>query len=276
MLVAGRTRASLAALGVRPRRHLGQSFLADPRIARRIIAAAAIGGESVVEIGPGLGALSDPLAEAAGRLLLVEIDPSMAAALRKRFAERASVTVVTADALAIDFAPLVPPGSRAVVVANLPYSVGSQILLRLLEERRHWKRLVLMMQREVAERLTASPGTRAYGLPTIWTAVYGRPRLLFRVSAGAFVPRPKVESAVLEMELQDEPRFPIADEARFRELVRASFAHRRKTLGAALERLVRREDIERAGFDPRRRGETLTPEEFAILAAALPMTAARK
>jgi 16S rRNA (adenine1518-N6/adenine1519-N6)-dimethyltransferase len=189
--------------------------------------------------------------------------------LRDRFATTANVEVLEADAIDVDYARLLADHDPAVVVANLPYSVGSQILLRLLEFRACFDRLVLMLQREVAERLAAKPATKEYGLLTVWTALYGSTRLLFRVPAGAFMPRPRVESAVLSIDLQVEPRAGVTDERWFREVVRAAFAQRRKTLRAALARLGPAEAIERAGIDPRRRGETLSLDEFAALARSL-------
>lgn len=264
-----RTREGLAALGVRPRRGLGQNFLVDSRVVERIVAAAGVAGRTVVEIGPGMGALSDALAEHAGDLALVEIDSRMAERLRERFSGRTHVRVIAADALTVDYAALVPGGQRGLAVANLPYSVGSQILLRLIDARERFERLVLMLQREVAERLVARPGSKTYGVITLWTALFGRAELLFRVSPGSFVPRPKVESAVVSIALQVEPRVALADERHFRAVVRAAFAQRRKTLRGALARLATAAEIEAAGIEPRRRGETLSLEEFATLSNEL-------
>ncbi|MBI2963995.1 MAG: 16S rRNA (adenine(1518)-N(6)/adenine(1519)-N(6))-dimethyltransferase RsmA [Deltaproteobacteria bacterium] len=264
-----RTREGLAALGVRPRRRLGQSFLVDPRVVARIVAEANVAGRTVVEIGPGLGALSEALAEGAARLDLVEIETRLAERLREQFRGRPQVRVLAADALRVDYEALVGAGPRALVVANLPYSVGSQILLRLIEARAGFERLVVMLQREVAERLVARPGSKAYGTITLWTALYGRAELLFRVSPAAFVPRPKIESAVVSIALDVEPRVALADEQHFRTVVRAAFAQRRKMLRAALARLATPGEIEAAGIDPRRRGETLSIEEFARLSNEL-------
>lgn len=261
-----RTRSGLTDLGVRPRKALGQNFLVEPGIVERIVAAAGVRGRRVLEIGPGMGALSDRLAAEADELVLLEIDPRMAARLRARFAASPHVRVETGDALRVDLGALFEGPGRAVVVANLPYSVASPMLLRLLEARRRFERLVLMLQREVAERVVAGPGGKDYGLPSIWVALYGHAEILFRVPPGAFVPRPKVESAVAAIALAPSPRVALADEARFRALVRAAFAQRRKTLRAALAGLATRGDLEAAGIDPRRRGETLSVEEFARLA----------
>jgi len=264
-----KTRRVLAEMDVRPSRALGQNFLVAPHVVERIVAAAGVENRTVVEIGPGIGTMSEALAPVASKLFLVEVDRRMAEALRGRFADRPRVQVVPADALEVDYEAMLAGSKPAIVVANLPYSVGSQILLRLLDHRACFDRLVLMLQREVAERLAAKPGTKAYGLLTVWTALYGSARVVFRVPAGAFVPRPKVESAVVSIDLQTAPRADVVDERWFREVVRAAFAQRRKTLRAALAKLGTAEAIERAGIDPRRRGETLSLEEFAGLARSL-------
>jgi len=264
-----RTREALDRLQVRPRRSLGQNFLVAAPVVDRIVDAAGAKGRVVVEIGPGLGALSETLSTVASELVLVEIDPQMAGRLRERFAALPSVRVLHADALAIDYPRLLAGRGPAIAVGNLPYSVGSQILLRLIEARSCFERLVLMLQREVAERLVAKPGTKAYGLLTLWTTLYGEARIVSRVSRAAFTPRPKVESAVVAIGLQKSPRVVIDDEARFRSIVRAAFGQRRKMLRAALAGLAAATDLERAGIDPRRRGETLALEEFARLANSL-------
>lgn len=264
-----RTRDTLGRLGVRPRRSLGQNFLVASPVVERIVAAARATGRVVVEIGPGIGALSDALAATADELFLVEIDPRMAVRLQERFATVANVHVVAADALAVDYSKLLAGRGRAVAVGNLPYSVGSQILLRLIDASASFERLLLMLQREVAERLIAKPGTKAYGVLTLWTALRGEAEIVLRVSRGSFVPRPKVESAVVSVTLHTAPRVSIDDEERFRAVVRAAFGQRRKTLRAALAKIARAADIERAGIDPGRRGETLSLAEFARLANVL-------
>jgi 16S rRNA (adenine1518-N6/adenine1519-N6)-dimethyltransferase len=263
------TRQALDRLGVRPRRRLGQSFLVAPAVVARIADVADVRGKAVVEVGPGLGALSDALAPLASRLWLVEIDPRLCDRLRECYAAAAHVRVVHADALDVDFDDLLGDAAGAVAVGNLPYSVGSQILLRLLEARRVFARLVLMLQREVAERIVAPPGSRSYGTLSVWTALYGEARIALRVPPGAFLPRPKVESAIVTIELRSQPRAPIADPARFRAVVRAAFGQRRKTLRGALSGIATASQIEAAGIDPTRRGETLSLDEFAAIANRL-------
>ena len=252
--------------GVRPTKSRGQNFLVDRRVAARIVDAAGVEGAVVLEIGPGAGALSGLLAARARRLVLVEIDAVLAAGLRERFAGAAHVEILEADALRVDLDVLDLGERRAIVVSNLPYSVGSQIFVRLLDEHRRFARLVLMLQREVAERLVAAPGTREYGPLAVWTTLRSDARLLFRVAPGAFVPRPRVESAVVRLDLLAAPRVEVRDEARLRTVVRAAFGQRRKTLRRALANRVAPGAFERAGIDAGRRGETLTLAEFARLA----------
>jgi 16S rRNA (adenine1518-N6/adenine1519-N6)-dimethyltransferase len=263
------TRQALNRLGLHPRRRLGQSFLVAPLVVERILDAADARGKVVVEIGPGLGALSDALVASASRLVLVEIDPRLSDRLRERYAAAAHVRVVSADALDVDFADLLGDAAGAVAVGNLPYSVGTQILLRLLEARRLFARLVLMLQREVAERIVAPPGSKPYGTLSVWTALYGDARIALRVPPSAFVPRPKVESAIVRIELRSEPRVSIGDPAGFRAVVRAAFGRRRKTLRGALAGMATASQIEAAGIDPTRRGETLSLAEFAAIANLL-------
>jgi 16S rRNA (adenine1518-N6/adenine1519-N6)-dimethyltransferase len=250
-------------------RRLGQSFLVAPAVARRIVDVADVRGRTVVEIGPGLGALSDELAATASELVLVEIDRRLADRLRERYFGVPHVRVVHADALAVDFAALLDGRDGAVAIGNLPYSVGTRILLRLFEAPRPFARLVLMLQREVAERIVASPGSKPYGTLSVWTALHGNARIAFRVSSGAFVPRPKVDSAVVTIALWSEPPVAIADPRRFRDVVRGAFGQRRKTLRGALGRVAAASQIEAAGIDPGRRGETLSLEEFAAIANRL-------
>jgi 16S rRNA (adenine1518-N6/adenine1519-N6)-dimethyltransferase len=263
------TREALERLGVRPTRRLGQSFLVAPTVVRRIVDVADVRGKTVVEIGPGLGALSDELAVTTSELVLVEIDRRLADRLRERYGGAPHVRVVHADALAVDFAALLDGRDGAVAIGNLPYSVGTQILLRLLEASPHVGRLVLMLQREVAERIVASPGSKSYGTLSVWTALHGDARIAFRVSSSAFVPRPKVDSAVVMIALSREPRVAIASPGRFRDVVRGAFGQRRKMLRAALARLATASQIEAAGIDSGRRGETLSLEEFAAIANLL-------
>jgi 16S rRNA (adenine1518-N6/adenine1519-N6)-dimethyltransferase len=256
------------------RRALGQHFLRDAGIARAIVTLVApTASDLVVEIGPGEGALTGELAPRAGRLIALEVDPVLAARLRPRFP---AAEIVDADARTWDYGTLAaPPGGRVLVVGNLPYSVGKPILMALVEARTAIDAMALMLQREVAERVAAAPGGKTYGSLSVLTQLYCDVRIALRVPPGAFRPPPKVESAVLRLDVLRSPRVPLADERRFHTVVRAAFAQRRKTLANALAAgLGRPADAirlaaEAAGIDPARRAETLTIAEFAALAARL-------
>jgi 16S rRNA (adenine1518-N6/adenine1519-N6)-dimethyltransferase len=262
-----------APVGVK-RRALGQHFLRDPRVARAIVDVVAPGSRDlVVEIGPGEGALTAELERQAGRVIALEIDPALVAQLRARFA---GVEVVEVDARRWDYRALAKgPGGRVLVIGNLPYSVAKPILQSLVEARTAIDEMALMLQREVAERVAASPGGRIYGSLSVLTQLYCDVRVALRVPPGAFRPPPRVESAVLHLRVLPQPRVPIEDERHFHSVVRAAFAHRRKTLanalagslGIAADRV--RAAAAAAGIDPGRRAETLTIPEFAALAAQL-------
>jgi len=254
----------------RARKSLGQHFLRDPSIARRIVRLARPAtGETVVEIGPGLGALTAFLAESCERLVLVELDLHLAERAAAQYSDRATVTVVHADALAADWAALIP--DRGVVIGNLPYNVATPILHRLLGQRGRIRRLVVMVQKEVAERLVARPGSRDYGALSILTQLDADAEIQFCVPPGAFSPRPRVESSVVTLDVLSHPRVALTDEERFRRLVRGVFQHRRKQLTNALRGVVAqpKELLARAGLDGRRRPETLSLEEFASLERGL-------
>jgi len=265
-------RSQLANLGHRPRRALGQNFLADPRVARRIVDLAAItAGDHVVEIGPGLGALTELLAERAAKLSLIEYDAKLAGDLRVRFAAQPHVLVFEADALEVDFSAVVGKDDGAVVVANLPYNIATPVLARLLERRELFSRFIVMVQREVAERLRAVPGTKAYGPLAVLTQIVARPQRGFVVSPGAFVPRPEVDSEVVLIAPSRELRADAHDFETFRRLVMTVFGQRRKQLANSLRSLADEpaELLRSTGIDPKRRPETLSLDELARLSNAL-------
>jgi len=270
-------REALAATGYRPRKRWGQHFLCDPRVVERIVAAAGVGpGTVVLEIGPGLGALTDALAAACGELFVVEIDPALSARLVERYAGRPRVHVVHGDVLELPLAAVVPPGT--VVVANLPYNISTAVLMRLGEQRTHLPRAVLMVQREVAERIVAPPGGRDRGILGVLVQTYADVRTVLRVPRGAFLPPPRVDSAVIEVVWRPVPRVPIGDEALYRRVVRGAFGQRRKMLRNALASLGAELGLDGAGIeaalgradiDPTLRAERLDLAAFARLTDAL-------
>ena len=257
------------------RKALGQHFLRDAGIARAIVdLVAPTPRDRVVEIGPGEGALTVELARRAGQVTALEVDRDLAARLRARQIDR--LEVLDADARTWDYGTLArPDGGRVLVVGNLPYSVGKPILEALVTARTAIDEMALMLQREVAERLAAPPGSKVYGSLSVLTQLYCDVRLALRVPPEAFRPPPKVDSAVVHLRVLPGPRIPLDDERRFHVVVRAAFSQRRKMLGNALAAGLSlpldaaRETVTSAGVDPRRRAETLTIDEFAALAARL-------
>ncbi len=264
-------RADLARLGRRPRKRLGQHFLVDTNIARRIVDLAALDGtQRVVEIGPGLGALTEFAVARARDIWLVELDAVLAARLRDTYVTSPQVHVVEADVLQVDFAHLLGPGDPAVVIANLPYNIGTAVLAALLTQGQCFSRMVLMLQREVAQRLRAQPGSRTYGALSVHTQFAAAVRPGFRVGPGAFLPPPKVESEVIIVEPRRTAMIRVIDPTRFHRLVTVVFSQRRKQLVNSLRPLCHEplRVLSEAGLDPSRRPETLTLEEFGVLTNA--------
>ena len=248
--------------GHAPRRRFGQNFLADPHYAQRIVDAVdPTPGDNVVEIGPGLAALTGALIERSGHLSALEIDRDLASRLRERYAPD-RLTLYEADALTFDFARL---GEALRVVGNLPYNISSPLLFHLASYETHVRDIHVMLQREVVARMTAAPATPDYGrLSIMLQARFGVTRL-FTVPAGAFRPAPKVESAVARLVPLREARPVIADEALFARIVAAAFGQRRKTLRNALAAIVDEATLRAARIDPGARGETLSIGDFARL-----------
>jgi 16S rRNA (adenine1518-N6/adenine1519-N6)-dimethyltransferase len=264
---------ALAAVGVRATKSRGQNFLASGAIADRIVAAAKITeSDKVIEIGPGLGILTEKLAaQPTGSLTLVELDARFAARLKERFAD---VQIINADFLAVDFASLADD-TPVKVIGNLPFNVAAAILRRLSDNSRMISRMVLMFQREVAERIRATPGADAYGALSVFTKLYWTIDSHFTVAAGSFHPRPKVDAEVLVFSPLTKPLFAARDERDVLETVRASFSAPRKTIRNALGHSLRIESdriaraLERADIDPATRAEKLGVSDFLRLANSL-------
>jgi len=255
-----------------PRRSLGQHFLIDKNIVHKIVRLAELQpGETVLEIGPGRGILTEALLDSSGLVVAVELDAALCAHLRATLGRRSNFRLVEGDALTFDYAQVPSP---FLVVANLPYYVSTPLLFRLLEDRRRIDRLVLMLQEEVVARLAAAPGGRDYGALSIAAQFYCEVRQAFRVPPTCFRPKPQVGSAVVVLTPLPKPRVSVADEAFFFRIVRAGFAHRRKALPNSLrdegfEGAPTAAALKQAGIDPRRRAETLSIEEFAALTDTL-------
>jgi 16S rRNA (adenine1518-N6/adenine1519-N6)-dimethyltransferase len=274
LLTASEVRALAARLGVRPTKQLGQNFVVDANTVRRIVRAAAVGPDDVVvEVGPGLGSLTLGLLPEVRRVVAVEIDPVLAAALPSTAAGAGDLEVVTADALRVTSLPGPPPTA---LVANLPYNVAVPVILTLLDRFPSIARGLVMVQQEVADRLTAPPGSRTYGIPSVKLAWYAAARQAGAVPRTVFWPVPNVDSGLVAF-TRREPPLGAGREETFA-VVDAAFAQRRKTLRAALagwagspaeaERLLRA-----AAVDPGLRGEALDVAAFARVAAARGLTA---
>lgn len=271
-------RDALAALDIRPRKRWGQHFLIDANTVERGVATADLAKDDVVlEIGPGLGVLTERLAEVAGSVMAVEIDPKLSAWLTDRFHDDPDVQIIQGDALELDWADILPSPGRAKSLGNLPYSITSPLLDRLIEHRASIDSAVWMVQREVAEKLLATPGTRETSSLGILVQSFCEVERAFNVSKNAFYPPPDVESVVLTITPREAPTFS-APEAAFRRVIRAAFGVRRKTLRRALSiglDIARDEAgriLKQAEIDERRRGETLTLDEFDHLAQAMAST----
>jgi len=284
--------AALRALDVRPSRKLGQNFLTDPRVAERIAgvalagAPAAVGGAAgvgvaagvvetpgaLLEIGPGLGALTERLAATGRPLVAVELDLRLAERVETLLRPHSHARVVRGDILDQRLAALLPGSGPVTVVANLPYAITSPAISWILEQGPRVERAVLMTQREVAQRLAAKPGSKDYGSFSVFVALHAELQVEFRVSPAAFHPRPDVDSVVFTLRPRPYPRTTAEERARVERLVRAATSGRRKTLanslghglemGAARARAL----LDRAEVDPGRRAETLSVEEWLAVA----------
>lgn len=257
-----------------PSRALGQNFVVDPNTVRRIARLAEVGpGDRVVEIGPGLGSLTLALAETGASVTAVEIDRGLVEVLRTDVLVGTGVRLVEADALTVDWTDLLDGGPWA-LVANLPYNVATPLVLDLLDHVPVIERMLVMVQREVAERLVAPPGGRDSGVASVKVAYWAEARVVGRVPASVFLPRPNVESALVRLVRRPEPAVdPSVPAARLFELVRAGFAQRRKMLRRSLAGLVSPEAFTLAGIRPDARAEELSVHDWGRLAAASPVTA---
>lgn len=265
-----------------PSKRLGQHFLRDQRTIERIIEALNPGAdETIIEIGPGTGALTATLVERAGRVVAVEFDNKLAPLLSERFAEAANFRLLMADALTTDFCAEIRPASSARLVANLPYNISTAILQRLIAQRVCLEEMVLMLQREVVERVLAAPGTSDRGFISVLVEAYCEAEKLFDVAPGAFRPPPKVWSSVMRVRFRPRINANVADEELLWKTVSAGFAQKRKTIlnnlrnsSGRLQDTLKRNGgasivLCKAGVDLRRRAETLTIEEWTRIVQSM-------
>ena len=265
-----------------PSKRLGQHFLRDRGTIQRIIEALnPKADETIIEIGPGTGALTASLVERAGRVVAVEFDNKLAPLLSERFAEVTNFHLVMADALTTDFCAAIGPASSARLVANLPYNISTAILQRLIAQRSCLEEMVLMLQREVVERVLASAGTTDRGFISVLVEAYCEAEKLFDVAPGAFRPPPKVWSSVMRVKFRPRINADVADQNLLWETVSAGFAQKRKTIlnnlrnsGGRLQETLKRNGgasivLCKAGVDLQRRAETLMIEEWARIVQSM-------
>jgi 16S rRNA (adenine1518-N6/adenine1519-N6)-dimethyltransferase len=265
---------------MRAKRSLGQNFLVGSHYPRRIVdSVAPRPGETIIEIGPGHGALTELLVESGARVIAIELDSALIPQLSQRFSARENFRLVEADALRVDYGALIAPDATARVVANLPYYISTPILQTLIANRHRLRELTLMLQREVVDRITARPGGKEYGFLSALAQFYCDVEKLFDAPPGAFRPAPKVYSSVIRLRARERPAAAVRDEALLMELTKVLFSQRRKTIlnnlragwgrlgltdGNGIEEL-----FASSALDPRRRAETLSIEELARLADSI-------
>ena len=275
LLGAREIRELAESLGIRPTKKLGQNFVIDPNTVQRIVRAAdVVPTDHVLEVGPGLGSLTLALLQEVASVIAIEIDPVLAEQLPRTIAlhmpERAdSLTLIVSDAMKVD----VVPGEPTALVANLPYNVSVPVLLHLLEVVPTIRTALVMVQKEVAERLAAEPGSRTYGIPSLKARWYGEVRMAGNIGRNVFWPEPNVDSALVRVDRREQPTCESSREWVFK-VIDTAFAQRRKSLRGALAQLAGSPDaaeqaLRASGIDPGRRGESLTLPEFIALADSL-------
>jgi len=252
--------------GHRPRKRFGQHFLHDRNIVARIIDAFAPRMEEfVVEIGPGPGVLTRELANKVASLTAIEIDRDLAAALKSEFTENDRVKVSEADALTFDYCALTSKDQPLRIIGNLPYNISTPLIFHLFAQAHCVQDMLFMLQKEVVDRICARPGNKTYGRLSVMAQWQCQVERLFTVSAGAFTPPPKVESAIVRLRPYRQKLYSPKDSKRLAQLVQAAFTQRRKTLRNSLKEFLTADQMQAAQIDPARRPETLSVEEFVAL-----------
>ena len=272
-------RSLLNRYGFRFSKSLGQNFLINPSVCPRMAELCGAGkGTGVIEIGPGIGVLTAELAKRAGRVAAIELDERLLPVLTETLGGFDNVKVIRGDVLKTDLSALIREefaGMDAVVCANLPYYITSPVIMHLLESKPGVKSITLMVQKEVAERICAAPGTRQSSAFTLTVRYYAEPSRLFGVSSGSFMPRPNVDSEVIRLDIRPAPPVAVPDEKRLFACIRAAFGQRRKTIlnalssGMGIPKETAASVLASAGISPAGRGEQLTLEDFARLSSRL-------
>lgn len=275
----GTIKALLARHGFHFSKALGQNFIVNPSVCPRMADESGIDSESgVIEIGAGIGVLTAELAKRAKKVVCIELDSKLLPILDETLADFDNIEIINADVLKTDLAALIEEkfgGMTVYVCANLPYYITSPVIMTLLESRLPLKAVTVMVQREAAQRLCAPVGSRLSGAVTVAVDYYAEARKLFDVSAGSFMPAPKVDSSVIRLDIREKPGIEVSDEKLFFSMVHAAFSQRRKTAsnsissGTGIPKAVVAEAIERCGFPPSVRAESMTAEQLAALCEAL-------
>lgn len=275
----GTIKALLARHGFHFSKALGQNFIVNPSVCPRMADESGIDSESgVIEIGAGIGVLTAELAKRAKKVVCIELDSKLLPILDETLADFDNIEIINADVLKTDLAALIEEkfgGMPVYVCANLPYYITSPVIMTLLESRLPLKAVTVMVQREAAQRLCAPVGSRLSGAVTVAVDYYAEARKLFDVSAGSFMPAPKVDSSVIRLDIREKPGIEVGDEKLFFSMVHAAFSQRRKTAsnsissGTGIPKAVVAEAIERCGFPPAVRAESMTGEQLAALCEAL-------
>lgn len=275
----GTIKALLARHGFHFSKALGQNFIVNPSVCPRMADESGIDSESgVIEIGAGIGVLTAELAKRAKKVVCIELDSKLLPILDETLADFDNIEIINADVLKTDLAALIEEkfgGMPVYVCANLPYYITSPVIMTLLESRLPLKAVTVMVQREAAQRLCAPVGSRLSGAVTVAVDYYAEARKLFDVSAGSFMPAPKVDSSVIRLDIREKPGIEVSDEKLFFSMVHAAFSQRRKTAsnsissGTGIPKAVVAEAIERCGSPPAVRAESMTAEQLAALCEAL-------
>lgn len=257
---------------------LGQNFLVNPSVCPRMAELSGAGeGVGVIEIGPGIGVLTNELCALADKVVAVELDKRLLPVLDETLAEYDNLNVINDDVLKLDLNKLIKdefPGKEVVVCANLPYYITSPVIMKLLEDKLPVTAITVMVQKEAAQRICAGVGSRESGAVTVSVNYYAEPKLLFNVSAGSFMPAPKVDSAVIRLDVRKEPPVSV-DEEKFFRVVKAAFSQRRKVIanslsaGLKINKAAVADILAQAGVSPTARAETLKLEDFAAIAALI-------
>ena len=250
---------------------LGQNFLVDDSVPRDIVSGAEVDeNDLVIEIGPGVGTLTAQLLNKAKKVVAIELDNDLIPILKEEIGDNPKFTLIHKDALKVDFNEIIGDEKSVKLVANLPYYVTTPIIVKLLKENYNFKSLTIMIQKEVAERMNAEPNNKDYGALSLLVQYYCNTSIIRKVPPQCFIPRPKVDSIVIRLDRLEEPKVELENEKLFFEIIRSSFNMRRKTLWNGVKNIgLAKENLElafkEANIDPKRRGETLSIDEFAIL-----------